>query len=70
MRDDGNFDIQAFSSSLRINNVIGRTRFLCRKDEDFHFPLELLVDGLPYNYTRIGARIAFTLPVGAVCRGR
>jgi len=66
MRDDGNFDIQAFSSSLRINNVHRKDAlFYVEKDEDFHFPLELLVDGLPYNYTRIGARIAFTLPVGA-----
>ena len=66
LRDDESFDIQAFSSSLQLHNVHSKeATFYVEKDEDFEFPLQLLVDGRPYNYTRIGGRIAFTLQVRA-----
>lgn len=65
-RDDSNFDVQAFSGTVRIDNVHGKdATFHVEKAEDFHFPLTLIADGQPLSYTKTATGIAFILRVPA-----
>jgi hypothetical protein len=66
LRADGDYDIKAFSSSLQLENVHNKdAMFFIDKDEDFRFPLILLVDGKPYAYERKGDHVRFEVPVKA-----
>ena len=65
-REDGNYDIKAFTSTLDLENVHPKDAiFFVEKEEDFQIPLRLSVDGQAHPYTRDGNRIRFELPVRA-----
>jgi hypothetical protein len=64
LRDDGNFDIRAYSSTILLSNSHKRdASFYIDKEEDFAFPLEVLVDGEPYSYRREGKHLLLELPI-------
>ncbi len=64
LRDDGNFDIRAFSGSIHLSNSHKQdATFLIEKDEDFAFPLIVLVDGQPYPFQRNGTQLRLQLPI-------
>jgi hypothetical protein len=63
-RQDGNYDIKAFSSKLQLENLHKkRAVFLVQKEEDFRFPLSLFVDGQSFEYTRDKDSIHFEIPI-------
>jgi peptidoglycan/xylan/chitin deacetylase (PgdA/CDA1 family) len=58
LRDDGNYDVRAYSASAQITNAHGRDAdFYVVKDEDFSRPLTVLVDGKPYSFERSGSQL-------------
>jgi hypothetical protein len=68
LRDDGNYDVQTYGGTIRLDNVHQRdTIFFVEKDEDFSLPLTVLVDGQPYPYetSKVGLRIAVPIRAGA-----
>jgi hypothetical protein len=66
LRDDGNYQIRAYSGTIRLHNDRQRdTTFFIEKDEDFTLPLSVFVDGQPYAYQRVGSRLCLQLPVPA-----
>ncbi len=70
LRDDGNYDIKAYSGHLLLKNTHERdTVFFVEKEEDFAYPLTVLVDGQPYPYERSARciRIQLTVRAGASC---
>jgi hypothetical protein len=65
-RDDGNYDVKAFSSTLQLENGHRVDAvFYVEKDEDFGTPLKLIVDGQEYPYARERDHMRFKVPVGA-----
>jgi hypothetical protein len=65
-RKDDNYDIKAFSRKMRLENVHNKNAiFFVEKEEDFQFPISLVVDGRPYAYSRERDRIRFEVPVDA-----
>ena len=65
-RDDGNYDIEAFTGTLQLENVHQKDAvFFIAKDETFQYPLQLFVDGQPLAYSRVGNRLCFQVPVPA-----
>jgi hypothetical protein len=65
-RDDGNYDIEAFTGSLQLENVHREDAvFYVEKDETFQYRLELFVDGQPHSYSRKGNRIRLEVPIRA-----
>ncbi len=65
-RSDGDIDIRAYSSSLRLRNTEARDlTFVVRKDEDFTSPISVDVDGQPYPFERVGDTLELRLPIPA-----
>lgn len=65
-RADGDIDIRAYSSSLRLRNTEAHDlTFVVRKDEDFTSPISLSVDGQPYPFERVGNTLELRLPIPA-----
>lgn len=61
---NGDFDIRALSGTIQITNTHKRdTIFLIEKDEDFSFPLTVLVDGQPYPFQSTKTQIRLRLPI-------
>ena len=66
LRDDGDFDVRAFSADIDIANPGTRDAiFHVTKDEDFSQPLALAVDGQPFSFDRSGAQLHLRLPIKA-----
>jgi hypothetical protein len=66
LRTDGNYDVRAFTNSLQLSNVHPKDAiFFIEKEEDFRFPLILLVGGQPHLYSRAGNRLRFEVPIHA-----
>lgn len=66
LRPDGNYDVRAFSGSIRLENTHSKdTIFFVSKDEDFNIPFKLFVDGQPFPYTRNGDSMSLRVPVKA-----
>ncbi|HZY74563.1 MAG TPA: hypothetical protein VFE22_15750 [Edaphobacter sp.] len=68
LRDDGNFDIQSYSASIKItNDHLREASFYIQKEEDFSSPLVVLVDGQPYPYQKEGRtlRLQLSIPSGS-----
>ena len=64
LRQDGNYDVRAYSATLQIENRHCRdVMFFIEKEEDFTLPLTVLVDGQPYAHRRLGNRLLIDLPV-------
>lgn len=64
MRDDGNFDVRAYSGTIDLFNKHKRDAvFYVEKDEDFIQPLTVLVDGKPYPFERSGKQLRLRLPI-------
>ena len=64
LRDDGNYDIRAYSGTIRLYNEHKRdATFFIEKQEDFAVPLRVFVDGQPYPYRRSENRLDLTVPV-------
>jgi hypothetical protein len=64
LRDDGNFDIRAYSSVLHISNRHKRDAvFFVDKEEDFILPLRVFVDQRPYPFQRIGTHLHLEVPI-------
>jgi hypothetical protein len=65
-RDDGNYDIQAYSASLDLANPqMHDAIFFIEKAETFDLPISVLVDGKPYAFYRSGQKLLLQLPVRA-----
>jgi hypothetical protein len=66
LRDDGNYDIRSFSSSIQIVNHYQRdAAFFIEKDEDPVQSLTVLVDGHPHSVERSGSRLNLQLQIPA-----
>jgi hypothetical protein len=66
LRDDGNYEVQAYGGTIHLDNVHQRDAvFFVEKDEDFSLPLTVRVDGQPYAYEKSGKRLRIALPVRA-----
>jgi peptidoglycan/xylan/chitin deacetylase (PgdA/CDA1 family) len=64
LRDDGNFDVRAFSGSIHLSNSHKHdATFFIEKDEDFAFPLIVLIDGQPYPFQRTGTQLRLQVPI-------
>jgi hypothetical protein len=64
LRDDGNYDVRAYSGKLHIENVHSAdARFFIEKDEDFALPLTVAIDGKPYPYEKTEKQILISLPI-------
>ena len=64
LRDDGNYDVAAYSSTIEISNPHPHDAiFFVRKKEDFSVPLTVLVDGNPHSFQRAGSELTLELPV-------
>jgi hypothetical protein len=65
---DGDFDIKALSRMIQISNTHERAAtFWVEKEEDFSFPLTVLVDGQPYPFqsTKTQIRLQLSIANGA-----
>ena len=67
LRDDGDYDVRAFCSSLVLENTNQRgVTFYVRKEESFSPPIkQLTVDGQSYPYDISGSEIVLKIPVQA-----
>jgi hypothetical protein len=64
LRDDGNYDVLMLSGAIHLNNSHKRNMMaFVEKEEDFLLPVTVFVDGQPYAYERLGARLRLQLPV-------
>jgi hypothetical protein len=64
LRDDGNYDIRAYSRTVQIQNRSGNdATFFIEKDEDFAQPLAVKVDGDLYPFDRRGTQLALHLSI-------
>jgi len=64
LRDDGDFDIRAYSGTIQVTNNLERNAsFHVEKDEDFREPLTVVVDGQPYPYERSGSQLELKVPI-------
>jgi hypothetical protein len=64
LRDDGHFDIRAYSGTVLLFNDHKRdASFFVEKEEDFALPLKVLVDGEPYQFQRSGTHLRLELAV-------
>jgi hypothetical protein len=64
LRDDGNFDIRAYSGTILLFNDHKRDAlFFVDKEEDFALPLKVLVDGEQYPFQRSGTQLRLELPI-------
>ncbi|MHA1381686.1 MAG: hypothetical protein ACTSRG_25230, partial [Candidatus Helarchaeota archaeon] len=61
LRDDGNYDLLAFTSDFIIENTQQRDlTYFVRKEEDFSIPIKkVTVDGQLYSYKKAGNNILF-----------
>jgi len=66
LRDDGNYDVRAYSASIELKNPHSHDAvFFVEKAEDFAMPLEVFVDGKSYPYQRSGSHLRLELPIQA-----
>ena len=66
LRDDGDFDVRAYSGTIRLDNPLGRdVTFHITRSEDFASPLAVRVDGKAYPYERSNDGLQLELPVTA-----
>jgi hypothetical protein len=66
LRDDGNYDVRAFTATIRLdNNQKHNATFFVEKEENFTLPLTVLVDGQSYPYERSGTKLRLQLPIQA-----
>ncbi len=64
LRDDGNYDVAAYSSTIEISNPHPHDAiFFVSKEEDFSAPLTVLVDGNPYSFQQTGSELTLELPI-------
>jgi peptidoglycan/xylan/chitin deacetylase (PgdA/CDA1 family) len=64
LRDDGNFDIRAYSGKVVLFNDHNRDAlYFVEKEEDFALPLKILVDGKPYPFQRSETHLRLELPI-------
>jgi hypothetical protein len=64
LRDDGNFDIRAYTGTISLSNHHQRDAlFFVEKKEDFALPLKVFVDGKPYPFRRDGTSLRLELPI-------
>ena len=64
LRDDGNFDIRAYSGTIDLFNDHKRDAvFYIEKDEDFAQPFSVFVDGQPYPFERSGKQLRLQLTI-------
>lgn len=63
LREDGSYNVKAFSSHVCLDNVHQRkVVFHVTKEDDFAIPIRsVTVDGRPYPYQRSGGQISVTL---------
>lgn len=65
-RDDGNYDVRAYSGTVSLHNDHKRdSTFFVEKEEDFLLPLTVFVDGQPYPYERSGATLKLRLSIAS-----
>ena len=66
MRDDGNYDVKAYSASIDLTNPnVHDAIFFVQKAENFVLPVSVLVDGKPYAFDRSGEKLLLQLPIRA-----
>jgi len=67
LRDDGNYDVLAFSSNFIIENVHHNDLvYFVRKEEDFSIPIkQVTVDGQPFSYKKYGNNLILEVFVPA-----
>lgn len=66
LRDDGAYDVKAFTNQIRLENKTPRDRrFVVEKEENGAFHLELSVNGMRHPYHHDGQTIQVNLVVGA-----
>ena len=66
LREDGDYDVKAFTSDLHLENTCPKnTTFFIQKEEDFTVPFRLFVDGVKHPYSRNGSSIEFEVSVDA-----
>jgi peptidoglycan/xylan/chitin deacetylase (PgdA/CDA1 family) len=67
LRDDGDYDVRAYTSSMRLKNSSAKAAtFYIAKPEDFALPLGIEVDGQRFPYQRAGneLRVAVSIRAG------
>jgi hypothetical protein len=66
LRDDGNYDLELFSSSVSIKNSSGHDAlFFVEKEEDGAVPFKVMVDGQAQTYHLVGGWLRARIPVPA-----
>ena len=66
LRSDGNYDVRAYTSAVRVENPRPRAiEVFFQKDEDFRMPVSVSIDGEPRPYERIGNRLGMQFVVPA-----
>jgi hypothetical protein len=64
LRDDGAYDVRLYTGSTHLENTQKReSTFFIEKEEDFALPMDVLVDGQPYAYERVGTQVRLKLLV-------
>jgi hypothetical protein len=64
LRDDGNYDIRAYSGTIKIANGRGHDAvYFIEKDETFAQPLTVLVDGRSHPFERSGSKLRLKLAI-------
>jgi hypothetical protein len=70
LRDDGNYDIRLFSSTVRLTNNHGHEAvFFLEKEEDGAVPFKVILDGQARSYDLVDGRLRLQVPLraGATC---
>lgn len=64
LRGDGNYDVRAYTSSMRLENSSGKdATFYVAKQEDFALPLTVNIDGQRFQYQRAGNELRVVVPI-------
>jgi peptidoglycan/xylan/chitin deacetylase (PgdA/CDA1 family) len=64
MRDDGNYDVNAYSADIALSNPnVHDAMFFVEKAENFALPISVFVDGKHYAFERSGEKLLLQLPV-------
>ena len=62
LRDDRNYDVQAYSANIELQNTEDRdVVYFVKKDENFAVPLKVRVDGKPYPFKQNGKQLLLEL---------
>jgi hypothetical protein len=64
LRGDGNYDVRAYTSSIRLENDSDKgSTYYIAKQEDFSLPLTVDVDGQSVPYQRAGNELRVVVPI-------